>query len=147
VTATTAELNYVDGVTSNIQTQLGTKVQQNTDVTFTDIQVTGEIYADAEVDDGNSSTADTIDWTTGNYHKSTMTGNCTYTFTAPTGPGRFQLMLVQDATGSRVPSFPASVKWPGGSMPTFSTAANSIDIVTFYYNGTDFYAVETLDFS
>jgi len=117
------------------------------DVTFADVQVTGEIYADGEVDNGNSGTSDTINWTTGNFQKSTMTGNVTYTFTAPSGPGRFQLMLVQDATGSRTATWPASVKWPGGTAPTLSTAASSIDIITFYYDGTDFYGVESLNFS
>ena len=136
-----------DYATAAQGTLAGTALQPNTDITVTDIQVTGEIYADAEVDDGNSSTADTIDWTTGNYHKSTMTGNCTYTFTAPTGTARVQLKLVQDATGSRVATWPASVKWPGGTAPTLTTAANAVDIITFYYDGTSFYAVETLNFS
>lgn len=111
-----------------------------------DIDVVGHIYG-TEVDDGNSSTADTIDWGAGNFHKSTMTGNCTYTFTAPDGDGRFQLMLVQDGTGSRTATWPAAVKWPSGTAPTLSTAANSIDIITFYYDGTSYYGVDSLDFS
>jgi hypothetical protein len=122
----------------------GTSTTDN--VTFANLQITGHTCADAEVDNGNSSTADTINWGTGNFHKSTMTGNCTYTFTAPSGPGRYQLMLVQDATGSRTATWPASVKWPGGTAPTLSTAANAIDIITFYYDGTNYYGVETLDF-
>ena len=113
---------------------------------FADVEVTGHIYADGEVDNGNSSTADTIDWGAGNFQKSTMTGNCTYTFTAPDGPGRYQLMLVQDGTGSRTATWPASVKWPGGTAPTLSTAASAIDIITFYYDGTSYYGVDTLDF-
>jgi hypothetical protein len=117
------------------------------DVTLADLELTGEFYADAEVDDGNSGTADTIDWTTGMFHKSTMTGNCTYTFTAPSGPARVQLKLVQDATGSRTATWPAAVKWPGGTAPTLSTAANAIDIITFYYDGTNYYGVDSLNFS
>ena len=116
-------------------------------VQFVDVQYTGEIYNDAEVDDGNSSTADTIDWTTGPFHKSTMTGNCTYTFTAPSGPARIQLKLVQDATGSRTATWPAAVKWPAGTAPTLSTSANAEDIITFYYDGTSYYGVDSLNFS
>lgn len=112
-----------------------------------DIKLDGHIYADGEVDDGNSGTADTIDWGTGNFHKSTLTGNVTYTFTAPDGPGRYQLMLVQDATGSRTATWPATVKWPGGTAPTLSTAASAVDIITFYYNGTNYYGVDSLNFS
>lgn len=115
--------------------------------TFTDVTVNGHIYADGEVDNGNSGTSDTIDWGAGNFQKSTLTGNVTYTFTAPDGPGRFQLLLEQDATGSRTATWPGTVLWPGGTAPTLSTAANSIDIITFYYDGTNYYGVESLNFS
>ena len=111
------------------------------------LDANGNAFGDAtEVDNGNSGTADTIDWGAGNFQKSTMTGNCTFTFTAPSVKGRFQLMLVQDGTGSRTATWPAAVKWPGGTAPTLSTAASSIDIITFYYDGTNYYGVETLDF-
>lgn len=100
-----------------------------------------------EHDDGNSSTADTIDWNEGPNHKSTMTGNCTYTFTAPAGPGHLQLKLVQDATGSRTATWPGTVKWPGGTAPTLSTGANEIDIISFYWDGTNYFGVSLLDFS
>lgn len=113
-----------------------------------DLDANGNAVGDAtEHDNGNSGTSDTIDWGNGNFQKSTLTGNCTYTFTAPSVKGRFQLMLVQDATGSRTVTWPSSVKWPGGTAPTLSTAANAIDIVTLYYDGTDYYAVESLNFS
>jgi hypothetical protein len=49
------------------------------------------------------------------------------------------LKVIQDATGSRAVTWPASVKWPSGTAPTLSTAANAIDIVTFYYDGTSYF--------
>ena len=104
------------------------------------------VYFDTEVDDGNSSTADTIDWRTGNKHKSTMTGNCTYTFTAPGGPTNLILKLVQDATGSRTATWPASVKWSAGTAPTLTTTASAIDIVTCYYDGTNYFCAFGGDF-
>ena len=56
-----------------------------------------------------------------------------FTFTAPTKPGSFLLKMKQDATGGRtIPTWPASVKWPSGTAVTLSTAANSIDIITFF---------------
>jgi hypothetical protein len=101
----------------------------------------------AEVDNGNSSTADTIDFGAGQKQKSTMTGNCTYTFTAPDGTGNFVLKLIQDGTGSRLATWPATVKWPSGTAPTLSTAAASVDIITFYYDGTNYYGQAGLNFS
>lgn len=111
-----------------------------------DIQAQESIVFDAEVDDGNSGTADTINWGTGNHHKSTMTGNCTYTFTAPSGPTTLTLKLVQDGTGSRTATWPASTKWSGGTAPTLSTAASSVDFISCYYDGTNYYCQAGLDF-
>ena len=101
----------------------------------------------AQIDNGNSGASDTIDFTAGQKHKSTLTGNCTYTFTAPAGPCNLVLVLVQDVTGSRNPTWPASVKWVGGTEPTWSTDGGSVDIVSFYYDGTYYYGVASLDFS
>ncbi len=93
-------------------------------------------YGSAPVDNGNSGTADTIDWTAGDIQKSTLTGNCTYTFTAPLGIGGFTLEIIQDATGARTLAWPATVDWVGGITPTIDPAPNAITIVSFYYNGT-----------
>lgn len=95
---------------------------------------------------GDGST--TIDWKLGNKFKFTFGAqNDTFTFTAPSNPCNILLMLVQDGTGSRTATWPGTVKWPGGSAPTLTTGANSIDIIAFYYDGTNYYGVESLDFS
>lgn len=99
-----------------------------------------------ETDNGNSSTADTIDWTLSNKQKSTLTGNCTFTFTAPPGPCNLLLKLVQDATGSRTVTWPAAVKWSGGTAPTLTTTASRADIITFYYDGSSYYGTSVLNF-
>jgi len=101
----------------------------------------------SEIDNGNSSTADTIDWTAGNKQKSTLTDNCTFTFTPPPGPCSLVLKLVQDGTGSRTITWPAAVKWSGGTAPTLTTTASKIDIITFYYDGTNYYGSSVLNFS
>lgn len=100
----------------------------------------------SETDNGNSSTADTIDWKLSNKQKSTLTGNCTFTFTAPGGPCSLILKLAQDATGSRLVTWPATVHWPGGVAPTLTTTASRIDIITFYWDGTTYFGNSTLNF-
>lgn len=139
----------LSNVSEDTTPQLGGALdaQNNSITNIDDIEVQGHSYADGEVDDGNSGTADTIDWTTGNFHKSTMTGNCTYTFTAPTGPTTLILKLIQDATGSRTATWPGTVLWPGGTAPTLSTAGNSVDIISMYYDGTNYYASSILNLS
>jgi len=57
------------------------------------------------------------------------------------------LFVVQDATGSRIPTFSANFKWPGGTAPTFSTAANAIDILSFVSDGTYLYGAAQLAFA
>jgi hypothetical protein len=77
----------------------------------------------------------TLDLESGNVHDVTLTANCTFTFSNSPATGKsgsFTLVLKQDATGSRVVTWPAAVKWAGGSAPTFSVAANSVDILTFF---------------
>ena len=90
-----------------------------------------------EVDDGTSGTAKTIAFTAGQYHRISMTGNCVFTFTPPTGPAVVQLKLTQDGTGSRVMTLPAG-KWPGTYVAAdklLSTAAGSIDLLTAKWDG------------
>jgi len=90
----------------------------------------------------------TIDWRLGNKFEFTFGAqNDVFTFTAPTNPGNFMLWLIQDATGSRTITWPATVRWPGGTAPTLSTAANAVDIVSFAWNGTNYDGVASLDFT
>lgn len=100
-----------------------------------------------ETDNGNSGTADTIDWTVSNKQKSTLTGNCTFTFTAPPGPCSLILKLVQDGTGSRLVTWPAAVHWPDGTAPTLTVTASKVDIITFYYDGTTYFGNAALNFT
>lgn len=113
--------------------------------TVVDLQLTETAYFDLEYDNGNSSTADTVDWNNGNKQKSTLTGNVTYTFTAPAGPTNLVLKLIQDGTGNRTTTWPATVKWAGGTAPTTQATANKVHIVCFYYDGTNYYGVASLD--
>lgn len=43
----------------------------------------------------------------------------------------FTVVVRQDGTGSRLVTWPGTVKWPGGAAPTLSTAASAIDVFTF----------------
>jgi hypothetical protein len=126
-------------------------------LTTASISSTGDISANetissktysfgTEFDNENSGTTKTIDWNDGQKQVVTMTGNCTFTFTAPPGVGNFLLRLVQDATGNRTANWPASVHWSDNTKPTLSTAGNSVDIVAFYYNGSIYYGQASTNF-
>lgn len=80
----------------------------------------------------------TVDLSTGTVFDVTLTtANLTLTLPAPGAGKSFTLLLRQDATGSRVVTWPAA-KWPGGATPTLTTTAGGVDLVSFLcVNGTD----------
>jgi hypothetical protein len=79
----------------------------------------------------NTSTAYTIDLANGSVQYLTLTGNCTYTFPTPVAGKSFILVQKQDGTGSRTVTWPASVKWPGGTAPTITSTASKADKFVF----------------
>lgn len=111
-----------------------------------DLNIAANTAYFTETDNGNSGTSDTIDWSTSNKQKSTLTGNCTFTFSAPPGPCSLLLKLVQDGTGSRTVTWPAAVHWSGGSAPTLTTTLNKVDVITFYYDGSTYFGNSSLNY-
>lgn len=128
------------------ESQIGAQNYTVGDLLTTGNRVAGTVVFD-EIDDGNSGTTDTIDWTAGPKHKSTLTDNVTFTFTDPDGATNVILILVQDGTGSRLVTWPSTVKWGGGSAPTLTTTANAVDIISFYFDGTNYHGQDSLNFS
>ena len=94
---------------------------------------------------GNSSSSLTIDWKESPYQEIILTGNCTLTFTDG-GQGRYQLKIKQDATGNRAITWPASVKWIEDTAPTLSTDNTAEDIISFYFDGTNYYGIGSVGF-
>jgi hypothetical protein len=78
-----------------------------------------------------SSGSTTVNLANGNVQKVTLSVSTTLALTGSTASTAcsLSLYLVQDATGSRTVSWPASVKWPSAIAPTLSTGANKVDLV------------------
>lgn len=84
----------------------------------------------------NTGTAYTIDIAAGTLQDLALTGNCTFTFPAGVVAGRsFTLLLSQDGTGGRTVTWPAAVRWPGGTAPTITSTANRTDKFIFTQDG------------
>lgn len=73
----------------------------------------------------------TFDLDVSNLHTVTLGGNRTLALSNVSVGQVFILRLVQDGTGSRVPTFFSTIKWPAGVAPTLSTAANAVDVFGF----------------
>jgi hypothetical protein len=92
-------------------------------------------------------TSGAITPTIGNGSIQSITLNGDLTFSAITGitaGNSFTLLVTQDGTGSRL--LTSTMKFAGGAK-TLSTAAASIDIISVFYDGTNYYASLTLGYA
>lgn len=146
ITATATELNYVDGVTSAIQTQLDGKVGSS----YTgDVDITGELIVDSYNETyaavTSTSNATIVNCENGNAFSHTLTENTTFTFSNPPTTGTaytFSLEVIQDASGSGYTvTWPTSVDWPSATAPTLTATASAKDVFVFYTRdgGTNWY--------
>lgn len=69
----------------------------------------------------------------------TLGGNRTLALSNVTTGRPFLLRLVQDGSGNRTVTWFSGIKWPGGSAPALSTAANAIDAFVFLPTGVGAY--------
>jgi hypothetical protein len=69
----------------------------------------------------------------------TLTGNVSsFALTNPTDGAVYNFRFIQDGTGSRTfAAFPSAFKFPFGTPPTFSTAANAVDFMSTEYGTTE----------
>ena len=84
---------------------------------------------------GNLTGATTLNRVNGAIITATLTGNTTVTLTAGTIKGQIlELRLTQDATGSRIATWPSNFKKAGGSL-VLSAGANSLDMIIVRWDG------------
>lgn len=91
-------------------------------------------YAETLTTVAATGATETLDLESGNVFDITLDASCTLTFSNPPASGRagsFTLIVRQNGTGGWTLTYPASVKWAGGTPPTLSTAASAIDILSF----------------
>ncbi len=99
------------------------------------LTVGGSMYS-IEHDNGTATGATTIDWSQSNT-QTLVLGASPIALTLSNGqPGaHYTLALKQDATGSRLVTWPGNVRWSSGVAPTLTTTANKTDYVEFVYDG------------
>ncbi len=114
----------------------------------TGIEIKNQIGFSTIFDNGNSGSSKTINWTNSNKQKITTTSNCTLTFTAPTYPNNLQLIMIhENSTVSYVYTYPGTVKWYGGVKITTTNTANAVDIISLFWDGTNYYTMGNINFS
>ena len=141
---TATELGYSDGVTSSIQTQLGTKgdASVGTANNWTAGQ-RGEITA------LTSAATITIDMADSNNFSVTLAHNATFANPSNDTAGQSgSIFITQDGTGSRTASWGTDWEFAGGTAPTLTTTAAAVDRVDYIIkSGTSIQAVATLAYA
>jgi len=91
----------------------------------------------------------TIDWANGNVQYLQLSnGVNVITFTGAQPGGRYLLELKQPAGGAAgTVTWAASVQWSNATAPTLTTTNSQTDIVTFYYNGTNYAGAASLNYA
>jgi hypothetical protein len=125
ITATDTELNYVDGVTSNVQTQLNAKFATAGGT------LTGAAQGSTDTDTTNTGSV-TLDFSTNQNFVLTLTGNVTLAnpTTETVGQSGF-ITFIQDGTGGRTVALGTDYETAGGAGLTLSSTASATDIVPY----------------
>lgn len=108
----------------------------------TNLDVVGAVsIAKANVQNQTLTDGATITWDTslGQIATVTLANNRTMANATNMRVGTYILKVVQDGTGGRTLTWNTGWKWTAAVAPTLTTAANSVDIFTFYSDGTLMY--------
>lgn len=100
-----------------------------------------------QVDNGTLAATASISLNYNLNQKVTLGANCTLTLTNPVAGALYSIKILQDAIGSRTLTYSPAIKWPGGTPPVLTTAANATDIITLYYDGVNYYGRSNLAYA
>ncbi len=139
---TSTEFQYINSLSSNAQTQLDAKAAVGTANTWTAGQ-RGEITS------LTSGTTITIDMANSNNFSVTLAHNAEFANPSNDTAGQSgSIFITQDGTGSRTASWGSDWDFAGGTAPTLSTAAGSVDRIDYVIlDASNIHAVATLALS
>ena len=114
--------------------------------TATNVPVEPSVIYQAEIDNGNSGSGTaTFDFSLFINVRTTMTGNiATQTLSNVTAGKAGTITFIQDGTGSRTTVFNTIFKFAGGTVPTLSTAAGAVDILSYSCRSATFCAASLM---
>jgi hypothetical protein len=121
--------------------------------TTTDTYLYGILHPDAvirlkQASASSSSNVLTLDFSAASTYTVTLTENVTtLTVTNAAAGDKVMILFTQDVGGTHTVAFPGGWIWPAGAVPTITAAGGSKDCVTVYYDGTNYWADFSQNFS
>jgi uncharacterized protein YndB with AHSA1/START domain len=94
-------------------------------------------------------TTQAIDWDTGNGQEidlATATGDVTITLNNPQAGASYILKVIQGPVARNL-IWPVNVLWPGGTPPLISTVDDDEDVISLFFDGTNFYGTFSQGFA
>ena len=89
-----------------------------------------------------------IDCSTGNYFTKAISANSTFTFSnVPASGNTYGFVLELDVSGDRTLTWPAAVKWAGGSAPTLTASKTHLFSLVTVDGGTTWRGSAAVDFT
>lgn len=106
---------------------------------LTAIQLSNELIIPSQ-----AISASAIDWATGNMFTKTLSANTTFTF-SNAKDGQTIVVRITNTASNYTVTYPVGVLWSGGTPPTQTTGAKS-DVITFIYDGTNYFGSSVQNF-
>lgn len=105
--------------------------------TIAALSATGLKQISGLYDNGNSGSSITINWANGDRQKLTISAACTISYSNAIAGQVLTLLVVENSTGNFAVTLPTS-KWPVGVAGVFTTTANAINLLTVFFDGTNY---------
>ncbi len=105
------------------------------------VDVKGQAYSEEQATETPSGTTLTIDWDDGNsivVDLGSASGDVTLTLSNGVAGASYVIKAIQGGTARNL-VWPASVLWQIGVAPTISTGDDEEDLITLYFDGTNYY--------
>jgi hypothetical protein len=139
-------LNGSDNTTDNVKIASGNNVTVvRTDANTITINAEGDVLYNAGTHSSNGTLY--LDRNNGTIQKVTLTSNVAdIVISNITTAKSFTIIFTQDATGGRTMTAPAAFKF-ASNVKTLSIAANSIDMLNMFYDGSTYYCTLTTGYA
>lgn len=124
ITATAAELNYVDGVTSNVQTQLDAKSPLASPTFTGTVTMPATVFNNSIQEKQYSLTGTVIDPANGTLQYKSITGSTT--FTESLSNGEYVTLMLDVSASADAVWTSMTINWVGGTAPDLETTGYNI---------------------